>query len=100
MWVAFMTAITPDGGSKRAVRFDYVPQPVGEGHKQNYPKEVHYLAFVGRAGSESLKGTDPEITATTGVGVNGCRRTKHIVGGDKDEEARRDRRNRIALLLD
>src|SRR5574343_1061129 len=40
-------AITPVGGSKRAVRFDYVPQPVVEGHKQNYPKEAHYLTFVG-----------------------------------------------------
>jgi len=51
-------ANSADAVKQRAVRFDYVPQPVGEGHKQNYPKEAHYLAFVGRAGSESLKGTE------------------------------------------
>lgn len=27
----------------------------------------------------------------SGIGVNGCRRAKHITGGGKDEEARRDR---------
>jgi hypothetical protein len=31
------------------------------------------------------------MTNHSGIGVNGCGRTKHIVGGDKDEEARRDR---------
>ena len=49
---------TADAEFSRAVRFDYVPQPVGEGHKQNYPKEAHYLAFVGRTGPVSLKGNE------------------------------------------
>jgi hypothetical protein len=31
MWVAFMTAITPDGGSKRAVRFDTPRNQSGRG---------------------------------------------------------------------
>ena len=54
MWLAFMTAITPDGGSKRAVRFDVACNQTGSAENKITERRSLYnnlLTFVGEKGA-------------------------------------------------
>ena len=53
-----MMANPADAVKQRAVRFDTPRNQSGRGKSKIIERRSHYLTFVGRAGSESLKGTE------------------------------------------